>query len=315
MNAERMLVVGAAGFIGRKVVARAAAEGFDVVGLDLAARPAGIPSGVHWFQGDAASVDVVRAAASGCSSLIYLAYDAGTAGPSASSASGAMMAAARACQCLEECGANGIRRMVLVSSGGTVYGKVQGRAPIVEGCELRPVSPYGLSKAVLEQVGTMVGRQFGCEVIVARPSNAYGPGQRPFSGQGLIATAFGCALLGRRLTLFGGGSAIRDYIHVEDLARGLLAIVRSGSAGATYNLGSGSGLSTARLVDSHIRPIVESAGLHLLVALGPARDIDVDWNVLDCTRAADDVGFRCEVDLSSGLADVFACLSRELFHA
>src|SRR5208283_5085757 len=76
-----------------------------------------------------------------------------------------------------------VQRLVLVSSGGTVYGKAAS-LPIVETHPTNPISPYGITKLAIEKYAVMYHNHTGLPVVVLRPGNAFGEGQRPFTGQG-----------------------------------------------------------------------------------------------------------------------------------
>lgn len=197
-------------------------------------------------------------------------------------------------------------RLVLISSGGTVYGEAIS-LPISEDHSTFPVSPYGLTKLTIEHYAHLYVTTHNLKLICIRPSNAYGEGQHPFMGQGFIATAMASAILGRTLTVYGEQS-IRDYIHVEDIARGIVAGLDRGKLGQTYNLGSGVGLS-ARDVLQRIEPLLERHGYKLKMISEVARPFDVCANVLDSTTLRIHTQWQPKIDFCEGLARTFAFLT------
>src|SRR5690606_21829759 len=106
-----------------------------------------------------------------------------------------------------------------------------------------PISPYGITKLVMERYALISYLTKQLPVTVVRPANAYGLGQRPFTGQGFIATAMGMILEKRPVTIFGARDSIRDYIHVRDVASGLVAALAHGHNGEIYNIGTAIGRS------------------------------------------------------------------------
>lgn len=192
----------------------------------------------------------------------------------------------------------GAARHLFVSSGGTVYGD-QGDRPIAEDAPAQPISPYGITKLASEHYAAMY-RRLGVPTMVVRPSNIYGPGQAPFRGQGLVATAFGMALQDRPLTLFGDGSQIRDYLYVDDFCHGLDAALTRGTTGEAYNLGSGVATTATGLL-AMIGSITRRDGYPLTVVHADARPFDVDYNLLDVTKMEGQLGIRAATSLSDGL--------------
>lgn len=205
-----------------------------------------------------------------------------------------------------------LRRIVFVSSGGTVYGPTESW-PIPEDAPTHPISPYGITKLTIENYAFMFHRTHGLPVLVVRPSNAYGPGQMPFTGQGFIATAIGSALLDKPLPLFGGGKTVRDYIYVDDLARGILAALDNGVPGEAYNLGTGIGLSNLEIVEA-LRPLALAHGHELTFEHHPERGFDVPVNVLDIGKISCTTVWRPIVPLEAGLAQTWESIAASLAH-
>lgn len=178
-------------------------------------------------------------------------------------------------------------KLVYFSSGGTVYGNNGGR-PHREDDAREPVSYYGLSKSIIEDLITFEHRRSGLDYLIVRPSNAYGPGQKPGGKQGLIAVAAGKAIAGETLQVWGDGSAVRDYIFVDDLTDAVFRLVRQGVSCETVNVGSGKGYpvnEVLSILGSHLdRP--------LKVEYVDRRNVDVDSIVLDCSRLRSLIDFR-----------------------
>lgn len=207
----------------------------------------------------------------------------------------------------EEARSAGLRRMIIVSSGGTVYGHAA-QWPIAETAPTAPVSPYGITKLTIEKYALMFHRLHGLPVTIVRPANAYGAGQRPFTGQGFIATAMGSILKGDEVTVFGERGTIRDYIHVQDVAAGIVAALECGEPGGIYNIGSGIGRDNLQVLEA-IAPLAASAGRALRLRHLPARAFDVEANVLDCTRLQEVSDWRAQVGFEDGLASMWQAIA------
>lgn len=194
------------------------------------------------------------------------------------------------------------RRYLFVSSGGAIYGEA-GQLPIGEDAPLRPASDYGLGKRAAErELGVRVDRD-GLPGIIVRPGNAYGPGHRPDSGQGLVTAAFMSALRGSPLTVFGDGNQVRDYVFIDDVAAGLVAALDRGTIGRAYNLGTGVGTSVRLLLDE-----VQALAGPIAIDWQVGRSSDVGANVLDSNLLADDTGWSAKIGLADGLARTWSAM-------
>ena len=200
---------------------------------------------------------------------------------------------------LQEAAAAGVRKVVLVSSGGTVYG-VAGALPIGEDHPTNPISPYGITKLTIEKYAWMFQLVSDLPAIVVRPGNAYGEEQRPFVGQGFIATAMHSIIRGHEVAIFGTEGTIRDYVHVSDVANGIVAALDHGEPGQAYNVGSGIGRSNLDVL-REIEPHAERAGYPLRTKTLPPRGFDVPANVLDIRKLRSLSGWSPQISFASGI--------------
>ena len=128
----------------------------------------------------------------------------------------------------------------------------------------------------------------------------YGAGQRPFVGQGFIATAMASAMKGVPIKIFGQHGTVRDYLYVSDLAAGILSALENGHLSETYNLGSGVGLSNLNVIEA-CKPIMRGIGCEIQVENLPKRAFDVMTNVLDSTKLQKHTGWKSKVGFEEGL--------------
>ena len=171
-------------------------------------------------------------------------------------------------------------RLVYFSSGGAIYGESEDGKPFKEGDALKPISYYGLSKALIEANIRFEHRVNGLRYLIFRPSNPYGPGQGTDKSQGLVAVALDRITAGEPVTVFGDGSAIRDYIYIDDLAKAVCAIMRSCAENEAINIGSGEGMTVKDML-AYIDDVVP---FPVNVQYGERRKCDVSSVVLDNTR-------------------------------
>jgi len=134
---------------------------------------------------------------------------------------------------LEQMRKKGLRRILYLSSGGTVYGNPES-SPISENHPLKPISSYGIVKVAIEKYLFMYQQLYGLQPVILRPSNPYGPRQGHAGVQGLIGTLLARAFSGETLEIWGDGSIVRDYMHVSDLAR--LCVVALEDIVAAYSM-------------------------------------------------------------------------------
>ena len=200
--------------------------------------------------------------------------------------------------------------VVFVSSGGTIYGHPE-CLPIPENHPLRPINAYGTCKASAEGFASMFRSTREIDVRIARVSNPFGGGQNLSKLQG-AASVFAMKILSREtISIWGDGETIRDYIHVDDAASGIAAVMHHSASEQpsvpVYNVGSGEGLSLNSLVEI----ISDAAGRPARVEYQSARSFDVMANVLDISKIASEIGWRPRYSSAEGLQRFIAALCNQ----
>jgi len=191
----------------------------------------------------------------------------------------------------------GIARFVHVSTD-EVYGDLEpDDPPFTEDTPIRPSSPYSASKAASDHLVLAHHRTHGMDVVVTRCSNNYGPYQFP---EKLIPLMITNALAGRDLPVYGRGENVRDWIHVEDHCRGVLAVLERGASGAVYNFGGGAERTNIDVVRRivGILGVPESRITYVTDRPGHDRRYAIDF-----ARAERELGWRPTRDFEDGLAD------------
>lgn len=188
-----------------------------------------------------------------------------------------------------------VRKLVYLSSGGTVYGIPQ-CVPTKETESLRPISSYGIVKVAIEHYIQLYARERGIAATILRPSNPYGPRQGHAGLQGVVGTFLRSALNNEPIHVWGDGGVVRDYIFVEDLAELCVRCVQSETTGV-FNAGSGQGLS----INDVITQVSETTGTVLNVIYSEGRKLDVPISVLDIAAAQHAFGWEPHTDFANGV--------------
>lgn len=299
-----VLVLGGNGFIGSNAVRGLLAAGHAVRVLDLRRAPAleHGPGLLESVEGDFTNRAITEQALSGVKAVLHLASvtlpQTGTDDP-VYDVSENLVGTLRL---LEACVAQGVRRVVFSSSGGTVYGKLR-QIPVPEDHPQDPINSYGIVKLGIEKYLQLFAHLGRLDPVVLRIANPFGPGQFTRGAQGAVAVALGALARGELFHLWGDGSVVRDFIYVDDLTRAFLAALETPAGGPlVFNVGSGRGTSLADLVDA----VQRVTGRPLQIARHPARPIDVPVSVLDCARAAAVLGWQARTPLDAGLASTWS---------
>ena len=197
-----------------------------------------------------------------------------------------------------------VQRLVMVSSGGTVYG-VPRQVPIPETHPTDPTCSYGISKLAIEKYVELYRQLHGLDGLVLRLANPYGERQRLDATQGVVPVFLGKALRGEPLQIWGDGSTVRDFLYISDVVEALLAAARYQGEERMFNVGSGEGLSLNQLVEL----LEVELKKPLTVEYLPSRGFDVPTNVLCIERARRCLGWRPQVPVSEGLRSLCASIS------
>jgi nucleoside-diphosphate-sugar epimerase len=289
IGGARVLVTGATGFIGRRLVERLVALGCEVHGTGRAA--VALPGATS----HAASLDEPEAFGRLAAALrpevtFHLAAATERARRAellAPMVRHNVLPVAALCEALV---AVPRARLVLVGSAED-YGAAPG--PWRESAREEPVSPYGVSKVAAAHVALAAQVAFGLGAVVARPSVVYGPGQRgDHFLPGLIATC----LFGGRFAMTPG-EQLRDFLYIDDLVAGLLALATRAPPGRIFNLASG---APVRLVDvaCAVQKLVGRGELAVgALPYRPAEAMAQEMSV----EAARALGWQAEVALDEGL--------------
>lgn len=191
-------------------------------------------------------------------------------------------------------------RVVLLSSGGTVYGSAH-RPPHDESTTPRPTSEYGRAKLAMETIL----HEHAVESVVVRISNAYGPGQPAAPGQGVVGHWLRAVLDGQPVTVYGDLGTVRDYVYVDDVADALVRLDDLEAAPGVVNVGSGAPTSLKDVAEA----IEDVTGTPLAIDHQPARPFDIAASWLDVSLAEGELGWQATTPLTVGVARMWSWLT------
>ncbi len=202
---------------------------------------------------------------------------------------------------LEASARAGVRALTFASSGGTIYGS-PAKQPVSERAGLDPLSPYAAAKAAVEPYLKAYAGLYGLRSTVLALGNVYGPRQSPHGEAGVVAIFARRLLAGERTTIFGDGSSVRDYVHVDDVVDAFVLAGGDGDrppagAGRRLNVGSGVG-TTVREVH---RVVAAAAGAPDEPDFAPVRAGELHAITLD-VRAARQLGWVPRTGFEAGIA-------------
>jgi UDP-glucose 4-epimerase len=303
----RTLVTGGAGFIGSTLVDRLLAEGHQVDVLDdlsagslanLAAARALDGRSLSFHQIDVRSDEVVELISRRRPEIIFhLAAQAAVPVSVARPLFDAEVNVMGGVKVLEGARAAGTARVIYAASGGTLYGDVPADdLPVNEAHAQEPTTPYGVSKKVVVDYLSMYRKLFGLEFVALALANVYGPRQDPHGEAGVVAIFSQRAVRHEAVTIYGDGEQTRDFVYVDDVVDAFVRAVDRGG-GLVCNIGTGRETSVNRVHQA----VAEAAGHEVPATHDPPRQ-EVRHNVLDCARAAMQLGWRPFTSFDEGIA-------------
>lgn len=194
-------------------------------------------------------------------------------------------------------------RVVFASTGGAMYGDGV-ILPTLEDLPPGTEAPYGVSKYCAEQYLALFNRLHGGTHVALRLGNVYGPRQDPHGEAGVVAIFCGQAAHDDQPTIYGDGEQTRDYVFVGDIVDAFLAAIHYDSEGV-FNVGTGIETSVLDLLDA----VSAAAGRHIQPRFAPPRTGEVRRVALDCTRAADTLGWKATTTLRDGIRITYEALT------
>lgn len=305
---KHYLVLGGAGFIGSHLVRRLLMEGHAVTIINRS--PATMierkfpdkfsRNRLEIVQGNFDDEALLDQFLPRCSACIHL---AGSMVPSVSienKIADIQINLAGTVKLLEIARRHRLKKLIYISSGGTVYGQTTAQL-ISEDHPTDPISAYGITKLAAEKYLQLFHRLHDLPSITLRLANPFGPGQAEKGIQGAIAVFVERILQGRPVEIWGDGSTIRDYLFIDDVVEAILKAIDYSGPQTMFNIGSGQGTSLNDLcaqIGQHFPPFEKS--------FKHTRSFDVPRNVLDISRARSNLHWHPRISLADGISRYIA---------
>ena len=307
----KIALFGGGGFIGSAIADRLLLEGHS---LRIFERPRVEPyrkfldtEDVTWLTGDLMSNHDVGAAVDGVDAVIHL---VSTTLPKSSNDDpiyDVQSNLVATLQMLNLMVAKGVKKIVFISSGGTVYGNPC-YLPIDEKHPTEPLVSYGITKLAIEKYLLMYQRLHGIKAVILRVSNPFGDRQRIETAQGAVAAFLSKALRSMPIEIWGDGSVQRDYLYIGDVADAFARAVAYDGPYSVFNISSGKGTS----LNEVIRLIEQVTGASVEKSHQAGRAFDVPVSVLDNALAARELGWSPQVSLEDGIMRTAAYMRQAL---
>ena len=189
-----------------------------------------------------------------------------------------------------------IKKIIFISSGGTVYG-VPEIIPIPENHPRNPICSYGIVKKTIEDYLFMYYKLFHLDYTVFRISNPYGERQNPLVAQGVIPVFLRKIFLNEPIEIWGNGEVTRDYIYIKDVVKLIVKSLDYKTSSRIFNVGSSVGTTLKELINI----ISGITNKQHEIRYKEARTIDVPVNILDNALARKTFDWKPETDLLKGI--------------
>jgi UDP-glucose 4-epimerase len=314
----KALVTGGAGFIGSHLVDRLLRDGHDVVVVDDLSTgsvanlaDAWNHPGLSFIERDVTAPGAIgEMAGLGADVVFHLAAQMDVRHSVADPLDDARRNVLGTISVLEAARRGGVRKVVLASSGGAIYGEQETR-PTPEDVTPDPAAQYAASKICAETYLDVYRNLYQLETTALRLGNVFGPRQNPEGEAGVVVIFAGAMLAGRPTYWFGNGETTRDYVHVDDVVEAFVRSAARVADGARLNIGSGRETTIAELHQL----VAAATGCDQGPVIQPARPGELDRVCLDIRAAHRALGWQPQVEIENGIAGTVAWLRDSLVPA
>lgn len=293
-------IFGGGGFIGSAIADRLLKDKHE---LRIFERPRVAPyrhfagdEKVEWLTGDLMSVHDVSNAIDGVDVVLHLVSTTLPKGSNDDMIYDVQSNLVATLQLLNAMVAKGVRKIIFISSGGTVYGN-PAYVPIDENHPTEPRVSYGITKLAIEKYLLLYQSLHGIKANILRVANPYGERQRVETAQGAVGVFLSRAIQNRPIEVWGDGSVTRDYIYVSDVAEAFALAVNYEGPRSVFNISSGVGTSLNELINKLERIL----GRDVAREYRPGRPFDVPVSVLANSLATQEFGWAPRVGLEDGI--------------
>ena len=295
------------GFLGSHIAGALCAAGVRTTVLTRSTPSAGSAGarvlGARVVEGDAADAAVFDDALTGCTQVVWCAGGLLPGESNADPIGDVLLSLPAFLTGLEALRRRPGVHMTFFSSGGAVYGE-PGKLPVAETHPLSPITSYAVMKVTAEHYLSVYRALYDVPSLVLRCANVYGEGQPGDRSQGVVAAVLDRVRVGEPVPLFGDGTAMRDFVHIDDVVPVVLGLAGRRDTPPVVNVGSGTGTKLADLLGL----VAEVTGATVQIERHPARAGDVHSVVLDIGLLRSLLRFE-PLPLRAGLSRTWSALS------
>lgn len=291
------LVLGGGGFIGTNLCAELSRLGARVRGFGHQSAYAHPMPGTIWFHGEFSDAAALARAVESSDIIFHLISSSIPESSNKDPIADLAASTIPSLHLLELCRASNVGKIVFISSGGTVYGPVA-KIPTPETAATNPVSAYGISKLAIEKYIQLYHHLYDIDYRILRLANPYGQFQNPNRRQGIIAALMDRVMRGQELEIWGSGDVVRDFVHIDDVVRAIIAVTDYNGPCKLFNVGVGTGRSVKEVVDDVVGVM---AVPEVKIVHRPGRPADVPVSVLDIDLIKHEIGWIPLTDWFTGL--------------
>lgn len=307
----KCVVLGGGGFIGSAIADRLLLDGHHVRIFERAGaqpfRSFSDREAVEWMTGDLFDHQNVNGAIAGCDTVVHLVSSTLPKSSNDDPVFDVQSNVVGTLHLLNAMVAQNIRKIIFISSGGTVYGK-PAYLPVDEDHPTNPIVSYGVTKLAIEKYLTIYEARYGINAITLRVTNPFGERQRIGTGQGAVGVFLHRALTGQPIEIWGDGNVVRDFIHVSDVADAFARCIDYDGPHRLFNISSGEGTSLNELVGI----IRQTLGAAVKCNYQDARSFDTPVSILSNALAMQELGWAPRVSLQAGIARTAAWMRESI---
>src|SRR4051794_30581334 len=290
-------VLGGGGFIGTNLCRRLAGRGARVRAFSRHFSFPDAMKGIDFRSGDFSDADALAAAIEGFDVVYHLVHATPPQPANADMAGDIKNNVLPSLALFDICRKLGVKRIVFLSSGGTVYGRAD-TVPTPETAPTQPIAAYGISKLMIEKYLALNEHLHQTDYRILRVTNPFGPFQTATKNQGIIAALIARGLADEPIEIWGDGSAVRDFIYIDDVVDALELASKDQSQFRIFNIGRGEGHNVRQIV-SRVQDLL---GKKLQIVWRDARALDLPVSVISNDRAKEVLGWTPKTALDDGLS-------------
>jgi len=293
---NRIIITGGSGFIGSHLIEALKKNGYKNLVVIDKNKPT--DKNISFIKGDFSANKILRNTIKNNDIIVHLACSTIPSTSEQNKEKDIMENVIGAVRLLENCRGKKLKNFIFLSSGGTVYGKIN--RPAEETDAPQPINAHGLMKYLIEKYIEIHAQLYGLNYTIVRASNPYGRKVVGGIKQGVIDVLLKKTTDNQLIEIWGDGKVVRDYFHIDDLTALLVKIIKKPTLNQTINVGSGHGIS----INNLLKIIKKITGKKLKIKYLPGRGFDLPYNILNINKAKKLYGWRPKIGLEDGIKKI-----------